>query len=159
MKPSRNHDLSFEERTVVEQALSIVRYRLSQCEHEPLDCSKSAIRYASLKLSMEKREVFSGVSLDAQNKVINYREYFVGSLRSCAVYPREVVTACLEDNAAAIILMHNHPSGRLEASLADMDVTRVLQDSLKLIDVHVADHIIVAGGHCYSMAENGDPPF
>jgi len=144
---------------MVEQALRIVRYRLSCNKGEKLDSSQRAIQYAKLKLSMEKREIFSGIMLDAQVRVIDYREFFVGTLSSCAVYPREVVRDCITENACSIIFLHNHPSGALEPSVSDVELTRVLKQALKLIEVSVVDHIVVAGGHSFSMAENGTAPF
>ena len=144
---------------VVKQALSIVRYRLSCSENIKLDSSRQAIEYANLKLSLEQREIFSGISMDVQQRVINYREFFTGTLSACAVYPREVVKACMEDNAGTMICLHNHPSGVLEPSLADIELTRVLKKTLQLVGVSLLDHIIVAGGSCFSMAENGVDPF
>lgn len=69
--------------------------------------------------------------------------------------PREVVKLCLESNAAAVILVHNHPSGSLEPSTADLALTETLKKALALVDVRVLDHVIVAPGAALSMAEQG----
>jgi DNA repair protein RadC len=70
------------------------------------------------------------------------------------VYPREVVKAVLEVNAAAVIFSHNHPSGEAEPSQADRRITKRLTDALALIDVRVLDHIVV-GRTPVSFAERG----
>jgi len=67
-----------------------------------------------------------------------------------------VVEQALKHHAAAVILTHNHPSGIAEASIADKQITDKLSQALRLIDVRVLDHIIVAGNQCYSFAEHNE---
>jgi DNA repair protein RadC len=94
--------------------------------------------------------------LDAQNRLIRADELFTGTLTQTSVYPREVVKAALANNAAAVILAHNHPSGVAEPSPADEMLTRNLKASLAMVDVKVLDHFIVAGnGTPLSFAERG----
>ncbi len=94
--------------------------------------------------------------LDAQNHLLKAEELFTGSLTQTSVYPREVVKAALAQNAAAVILAHNHPSGLAEPSRADEMLTRALKDALALVDVKVLDHFIVAGNATpLSFAERG----
>ncbi|HIM96036.1 MAG TPA: hypothetical protein EYM53_05455, partial [Gammaproteobacteria bacterium] len=76
-------------------------------------------------------------------------------INAASVYPREVVKAALRNNAAALILAHNHPSGVAEPSQADKLITTKLQQALALIDINVLDHIIVGGENCVSFAERG----
>ena len=71
------------------------------------------------------------------------------------VHPREVVKQALARNAAAVILVHNHPSGLAEPSLADEHVTRRLKEALALVDIRVLDHLVVGDGVCESFAERG----
>jgi len=71
------------------------------------------------------------------------------------VYPREVVKAALQQNAAAVIFAHNHPSGVAEPSHADEILTQSLKQALALVDVKVLDHFIVAGTSTLSFAERG----
>lgn len=98
------------------------------------------LRFAALP-----HEVFAVVLLDAQHQVLDVVELFRGTLSQTSVYPREVVKLALQANAAAVILAHNHPSGSLEPSPADIALTEALQKALALIDVRVLDHFIVAG--------------
>lgn len=73
-----------------------------------------------------------------------------------SVYPREVVKQALIRNAAAVVLVHNHPSGVAEPSRADEALTRTLREALTLVEVHLADHLVVAGTHgIISFAERG----
>ena len=109
-----------------------------------------------LKLCHRQQEIFMALWLDAQNRLIRADELFTGSLTSTSVYPREVVKAALANNAAAVILAHNHPSGVAEPSSADEMLTRNLKSALALVDVRVLDHFIVAGNaQPLSFAERG----
>lgn len=80
---------------------------------------------------------------------------FKGTLSQTSVYPREVVKAALANNAASVILAHNHPSGKADPSNADKTLTHALKQALGLVDIRVLDHIIVAGKNTYSFAEYG----
>ncbi|RBP84707.1 DNA repair protein RadC [Marinomonas rhizomae] len=110
--------------------------------------------YLKLKLGSYDREVFALMLLDSQHQLIRFEELFFGTIDAAAVYPREVVKASLNANAAAVILAHNHPSGSAEPSQADINITDTLVRALKLIDVRVLDHIVV-GEQCVSLAERG----
>jgi DNA repair protein RadC len=109
-----------------------------------------------LKLASRQHEVFMALWLDAQNRLIRADELFSGSLTQTSVYPREVVKAALANNAAAVILAHNHPSGVAEPSRADELLTHSLKAALAMVDVKLLDHFIVAGtGTPLSFAERG----
>ena len=101
------------------------------------------------------REVFTVVYLNSQHRMIDVIKHFTGTLTETSVYPREIVKQALISNAAAVILLHNHPSGCPEPSRADKILTRTLKSSLALIDVQVLDHSIVADFDVISMAEKG----
>lgn len=100
-------------------------------------------------------EVFCVAFVDAQHRLLAFREMFRGSLTQTSVYPREVVKAALELNAAAVVLAHNHPSGSVEPSRADELLTQTLKSALSLVDVRVLDHFIVGGDAAMSFAERG----
>ena len=119
--------------------------------------SPAAVRdYLRLHLAGLKHEVFFALWLDAQNRLIVAEELFRGSLTQTSVYPREVVKKALHNNAAAVVLAHNHPSGVPEPSSADELLTRELKAALGLVDVRVLDHFIVAGSAPpLSLAERG----
>lgn len=110
--------------------------------------------YLAVKLGGHDREVFAVLLLDSSHHLLEYRELFFGTIDAASVFPREVVKAAMEANAAAVILAHNHPSGNPEPSQADMKITKRLVDALALIDVRVLDHVVV-GRECVSFAERG----
>jgi DNA repair protein RadC len=111
--------------------------------------------YLRLLLADRPYEVFAVVFLDAQNRVIETQEMFRGTLTQTSVYPREVVKEALQQNAAAVILCHNHPSGHAEPSRADEALTQTLKAALALVDVRVLDHLIVTRSGAVSLAERG----
>lgn len=118
--------------------------------------SPAAVReFLALWLRDRGHEIFAGLFLDAQNRLIAAEELFRGTLTQTAVYPREVARRALELNSAALILAHNHPSGVAEPSAADRLLTQALKATLSQLDVPVLDHLIVAGNRCFSFAEAG----
>ncbi len=118
--------------------------------------SPGAVRdYLRLALGGREHEVFVCIWLDAQHRVTKFEEPFRGTLTQTSVYPREIVKAALNANAAAVIFAHNHPSGAAQPSQADELLTRSLKEALALVDVKVLDHFIVAGNQAISFAERG----
>ena len=111
--------------------------------------------FLRVKLGALEHEVFAVIHLDAQNRVIDYVEMFRGTVSQTSVYPREVVKEALARNSAALLLVHNHPSGTAEPSRADEMLTQTLKSALALVDVRVLDHMIVAGSAILSFAERG----
>lgn len=110
--------------------------------------------YVTARLRDYPHEVFACLFLDARHRVIAFEELFRGTIHSASVHPREVVKRALAHNAAAAIFAHNHPSGVAEPSRADEQLTRLLQQTLALVDVRVLDHLIVGDG-VVSFAERG----
>jgi DNA repair protein RadC len=118
--------------------------------------SPAAVRdFLRLQLQGRQVEVFVGIFLDAQNRVLEVEELFAGTLTQTSVFPREVVRKALKHNAAGMIFAHNHPSGVAEPSHADESLTQVLKQALALVDVRVLDHFIVGRGATLSFAERG----
>lgn len=122
---------------------------------EPLVSPKLVRDFLRIKLGTLEHEVFALLMLDSQHRVIDYLELFRGTIDSTAVYPREVVKETLARNAAALILVHNHPSGVTTPSSADGVITQKLRAALELVDVRILDHLIVAGSDTLSFAEQG----
>ena len=111
--------------------------------------------FLRVRLGGLEHEVFAVLMLDAQHALIEYVELFRGTVSQTSVYPREVVKESLARNAAAVILVHNHPSGHPDPSRADEHLTQTLKSALSLVDVRVLDHLIVAGMNVLSFAERG----
>ncbi|MEO8977747.1 MAG: DNA repair protein RadC, partial [Casimicrobiaceae bacterium] len=118
--------------------------------------SPEAVRdYLRLALASRPVEVFVGLFLDTQHRLIAVEELFHGTLAQTSVFPREVVKAALGHNAAAVIFAHNHPSGVAEPSRADELLTQSLKQALSLVDIRTLDHFVVAGPTVLSFAERG----
>lgn len=101
----------------------------------------------------EMKERFVVLCLNSSNKIIKEEIISVGNLNSSIVHPREVFKVAIENNSANIILMHNHPSGNTEPSNEDISITKRLVEAGKLMDIHVFDHIILAGSSYLSFTE------
>ena len=139
--------------SVVELARRSLAEKASVCDAL---ISPQAVRdYLRLSLGGRPYEVFVGLFLDSQNRVLASEELFRGTLAQTSVYPREVVKAALARNAAAMIFAHNHPSGVAEPSRADELLTQALKQALALVDIRTLDHFVVAGGRLTSFAERG----
>lgn len=112
-------------------------------------------RYLTAQLRDRSYEVFAALFLDNRHRVIAFEELFRGTINGTSVHPREVLRRCLELNAAALIVAHNHPSGVAEPSVADRALTERLRDTLAQIDVRLLDHIVIGDGGAVSLAERG----
>lgn len=111
--------------------------------------------FLTLRLAEQETEVFCCIYLDIRHRVIAFEEVFQGTIDSTTIYPREIVRRCMQHNAAALIVAHNHPSGMADPSEADRHITTRIRGALELIDVRVLDHFIVGGTDCLSLAEKG----
>lgn len=138
---------------VIEMAQRALREKIGN--GTALNSPRAVRDYLRLKLQGRPHEVFAGVFLDAQNRVLAVEELFRGTLTQTSVYPREVVKRALHYNAAALIFAHNHPSGVAEPSRADEMLTTALKQALALVDVKVLDHFVVGGDSAMSFAERG----
>ena len=112
--------------------------------------------YEELKsFSTKSQEHFLTITLDGASHIINIRTVFIGTLNQSLVHPREVFADAIADRAAGIIIAHNHPSGTLEASRADIEVTRRLKEVSKLVGIELLDHVILAKDGFYSFSDEG----
>ncbi|EMY6611188.1 DNA repair protein RadC [Vibrio parahaemolyticus] len=138
---------------IVEMANEISRNKFSK--GQLLTSPSESREYLQNLYQGYEREVFVVVFLDNQHRVITSEEMFVGTINASSVYPREVVKTALKHNAAALVAVHNHPSGDPEPSQADRRITRRLIDALSLVDIRVLDHIVVGTEGSTSFAERG----
>lgn len=100
------------------------------------------------------RENFVVVLLNTKNEVIETSTVSVGTLSASLVHPREVFKPAIRASAASVVLAHNHPSGKVEPSQEDREVTRRLGEAAGILGVEVLDHVIVGDGY-FSMKEHG----
>jgi DNA repair protein RadC len=113
------------------------------------------IDYLKHNLRDKSREVFLAIYLNGRNQILKMEELFQGTLTTSAVYPREVVKRALVNDAAALVFVHNHPSGNPNPSQDDLIITKKLKEAAQAIDVSVHDHLIIAGNDVYSFADHG----
>jgi len=106
-------------------------------------------------LARESKEHFVALHLDTKNRIICYDTVSIGSLSSSIVHPREVFKAALLSSAAAILFMHNHPSGETNPSREDFEITKRLKEAGDLLGIRVLDHLIIGEKGFYSFANNG----
>ena len=96
----------------------------------------------------QKQERLGAYFLDARHKIIVQREIFVGTVNRALISTRDILRMAVEENAVAIALYHNHPSGDPEPSQHDVDFTTRLHQALHAADIELVDHLIT-GGHQY----------
>lgn len=117
--------------------------------------SKDILNYMTLRFKNRDTESFSVIYLNGRNQVLGHEVLFEGTLTSSVVYPREFVKKMLNNQAAAAVLVHNHPSGNPLPSREDEVLTERLKVAAETVDMHVFDHIIIAGNTHYSFADHG----
>lgn len=105
-----------------------------------------------------RQEHFFCLSLNGAHEVLALRLVTLGLLNRTLIHPREVFADPLAERAAAVMVAHNHPSGRLEPSPEDRDITRRLYDSGRLLGIPVLDHLIFTDQGWFSFAEAGELP-
>ncbi|MAT90922.1 MAG: DNA repair protein [Flavobacteriaceae bacterium] len=120
------------------------------------DCAVGLIR-ASIDLeSIDHKEYFWVLLLTQSNKVLGFSEVGKGDLNGVLVSTREILQLALLTNAKAIILSHNHPSGKLKPSKMDIDLTTKVSRLAALFSLCLLDHIIITSESYYSFADEGD---
>jgi DNA repair protein RadC len=120
-----------------------------------LESADDTRRYLQAQLRDRPHEVFCCLFLDNRHRVLGFEELFRGTLNGTAVYPREIVKRAMHHNAAAVILVHNHPSGVAEPSRQDEILTERLKESLEMLEIRLLDHLVVGDGESVSFGERG----
>jgi DNA repair protein RadC len=143
------------ENWIIKKSFAILTSRLRDAT---ISISSSALaeRYLLHKLILEEREIFGALWLDVKSRLIDCEEIALGTLTQAQVFPREILKSALKHNAAKVIFFHNHPTGDVMPSPKDKLITSEMKQLLKLIDVRLEDHIIVAGTQARSFARHGD---
>lgn len=141
----------------IKAALEVgTRYlRCSATRGEQLHTGRGLAAFFTARLRGETQEVLACAFLDARHRLIAYEPLFRGTVDSTTIYPRELLRRCLQHNAVAVVMAHNHPSGSTEPSRADRDMTRRLRTALAGIDVELVDHLIIGDGPPMSFARRG----
>lgn len=106
------------------------------------------------RIANRDRENFVAVLLNTKNEVLEISTISIGTLSNSLVHPREVFKPAVRASAASVVLAHNHPSGKVEPSREDREVTGRLVDAAEILGIEVLDHVIVGDGY-FSMKERG----
>jgi DNA repair protein RadC len=138
---------------ILEAARTHLRHRVRR--GASLDNPSSVRDYPTVTLGDRECEYFCVILLDTRHRVLRFVELFRGTIDGASVYPREVVKLALHEHAAAVVLVHNHPSTVAEPSVADEMITQRIRDAMQLVDVRVLDHLIIAGASVVGFAESG----
>src|SRR6202035_5406331 len=140
-----------------EQIIAAARERIAHRlrRGSTLSSPQATRDFLTLTLGSREFESFCAIFLDKRHRIIEFVELFRGTIDSASVHPREVVKMALRRNAAAVVFAHPHPSGVTEPSQADELITRRLVEALRLVDIRVLDHFIVAGTEVLSFSEAG----
>ncbi|MBR3458367.1 MAG: DNA repair protein RadC [Selenomonadaceae bacterium] len=132
--------------------------RLSQKAAEKVEIvhgPEDAAHYAMPRFRFEQKEHFAVMLLNTKNHILGLAEISVGSLSASIVHPREVFRAAIRYAAAAMILLHNHPSGDPSPSREDIQVTHRMVKAGQIMDIPVLDHIILGDNRFVSLKEKG----
>jgi DNA repair protein RadC len=119
--------------------------------HSPED-AVALVRYDMSALEQEQLRV---MMLDTRNRVLDIAEVYQGSLNSSQVRIGELFKSAIRRNAAAVIVIHNHPSGDPTPSPDDVAITRAIVQAGKLLDIDVLDHLVIGAGRHVSLKERG----
>jgi DNA repair protein RadC len=117
--------------------------------------SREVFAHFHERLRDRKKEVFLTLLLDSKNRVLREIQVSEGSLNASIVHPREVFQPVVRESAAAVLFVHNHPSGDPTPSREDLELTSRLRDAGALMGVRVLDHIIIGSGRYVSLADQG----
>jgi len=120
-----------------------------------LSSPDAVLQFARVSLGGASHESFMVIYLNTKNHVIAHEIINEGTIDHAVVYPRRVVESALTHHAAALILVHNHPSGDTTPSQEDKHLTRSIEQAAKTLGIRVLDHIIVGRSSHFSFHENG----
>jgi len=130
--------------TTVFAALEFWRRKYTKQNAPMIDSPEKAAEQLH-NIRNKKQEHFVLLTLDGARRLIHNRIVTIGTLMCSLVHPREVFSLAIEDRAASIIIAHNHPSGMLDISEQDREVTRRIRQAGDIIGIRLDDHIIIAG--------------
>ena len=149
----QNHTLSLEKvkavtgigeakATELVASFELAKRYVTESEQPIIDSPEKAVEQLA-DIRNKKQEYFVCLTLDGANRLIAKRVITIGTLTASLVHPREVFADAITDRAASIIVAHNHPSGSLQASRADEEITKCLNEASRLLGIELTDHLIV----------------
>jgi DNA repair protein RadC len=124
-------------------------------QQDVLVSPQRVVDFSRMKLAGLPHEAFMAIFLSTQNQVIGHEVVNEGTVDQVAVYPRRIIERALVHHAAALIIVHNHPSGFTDPSEEDKNLTRTLRNAASVLDIRLLDHLIVGKGGHFSFVERG----
>lgn len=132
------------------------RFQGRKLEHlDRFTSPRQVFEYFHHEFRDSRKEYFLALLLDGKNRIIRRVQVSEGSLNQSIVHPREVFSPAVRESAAAVILVHNHPTGDPAPSSEDIAVTRRLNEAGEVMGIRVLDHIIIGDGDFISFVERG----
>lgn len=132
------------------------RFQGRRLEHlDRFTSPRQIFDYFHIELRDCRKEYFLVLLLDGKNRIIRRVQVSEGSLNQSIVHPREVFSPAVKESAAAVILLHNHPTGDPTPSQEDISITRRLKEAGDIMGIRVLDHIIIGDGEYLSFVERG----
>ncbi|WP_233115307.1 JAB domain-containing protein [Aggregatibacter actinomycetemcomitans] len=151
------YQLTPNEQTILQQAqqvLTSVMERTSIYRHEFYAQDINVVgSYLQHKIGCEEREHFVVLFLNQYHRLISAETLFSGTTNQTDIYPREIIKRALQLNSVAIIIGHNHPTGNLDASFADRQMTTRIKETCEMMEIRLLDHFIVSPNSYLSFAE------
>lgn len=111
--------------------------------------------YLNVSLKGQTDEEFKALFLNTQNQILAVETLQTGTVNKAVVYPRKIVERALYHHAANVLVAHNHPSGSLVPSVEDRQVTGMIREALRIVEIDLLDHIIIGGDGYFSFKETG----
>lgn len=142
-------------RIVREAALRMTWQKLSATEAPVLTSYDAIIEYCRAASGYKDREEFRVIFLNAKNRIIGEEVQQRGSVNAVAIHHGEVMRSAVLKGATALILVHNHPSGDVTPSRADIEVTRKIAEALAAVEIRLIDHFIVSKSLVFSFNDHG----
>ena len=134
------------------------RNQVKSAYRPKITCSEDAYHVFSANwdlISLDLREEFKVLVLNRANQVLGILPVSVGGVAGTVVDPKIIFSAALKTNSSSLVLGHNHPSGNLKPSQADIQLTRRLKEAGKALDLPILDHLIITSESHFSFADEG----
>jgi DNA repair protein RadC len=135
--------------------LSALYLREKAREKIQISCTTELINFCRTTLGGKTDEEFWVIYLNVQNRIIEFERLQKGTVDQAFVYPRQILENALRKKASAIILVHNHPSGNVRPSNADISITNTIREKARVLEIAVHDHIIIGTDNFFSFREEG----
>jgi len=136
----------------------LVSYSAHKVSEQKISNSRETYSLITNRWNLDTIEMFEEVKillLNKSNKVLGVYDLSKGGMSSSIIDVKIVLSIALKSLASGIIIVHNHPSGNLSPSKADIDITKKLKSACNLMDITVLDHLIISKDNYYSFADDG----